>query len=167
MQHDHSKVSEAELSSSPDVNEAHSKNFPDVIENEWANASPEQKDKLNNTRIFEKSTIYAIGIPQAYCIPELLRSTMYFGQYGNVLSVEIKRRAYFCGEDRSTHYSAYICQISLNGGYFAPKLSVVVQIVHFMLIFLFIETGGGCEKKRPNRTTFPFERFFTQKIEVI
>ena len=80
----------------------------DITNNEWESCSEFLKQKLENTRIFEKNSIYVIGIPQMYCIPELLKSKMYFGQYGNILSIEIKRRAYFCGEDHSTHYSAYI-----------------------------------------------------------
>ena len=66
------------------------------------------RNKFNVIKILERNAIYVVGIPENFANPKALASMEFFGQYGRIISVEMKKKSYIDYTTGVKLFSAYI-----------------------------------------------------------
>ena len=69
---------------------------------------PLNEQTAQDMRIIQRNVIYAIGVPTAIANETILSTQPYFGQYGQILKIIVKRDGFTTGEDPEEYSSAYI-----------------------------------------------------------
>ena len=69
---------------------------------------PLNEQTAQDMRIIQRNVIYIIGVPTAIADETILCTQPYFGQYGQILKVIVKRDCFTTGEDPEEYSSAYI-----------------------------------------------------------
>lgn len=68
----------------------------------------DQKIKLTNLRVIQKSLVYVIGIAPSIANESTLKSVDYFGQYGNLSKVVVNTNNVYNATRGGPSYSAYL-----------------------------------------------------------
>lgn len=91
---------------------------------------PKDRSQLANMRVIRRNLIYAVGLPPAIAVEEILRKPEYFGQYGKIAKIVVNRTnaaSTTPAEARRANASAYVtfqhkedtlaCILALDGFY--------------------------------------------------
>lgn len=66
------------------------------------------KSNFRNIRIIQRNIIYVIGIPEEIANENMLTSSMYFGQYGEIIRIVINQSPHITEKKKEKYYSCYI-----------------------------------------------------------
>ena len=103
-----------------------------------------------NIRVMQRSTVYVIGIKKELASVEALSSINFFGQYGEILRISIKKEAYHNQSDKNYYYSAYI--------HYQDDLSACLAIISIQSKHI-----TGMELMRASYATSNYCKFYVKK----
>jgi hypothetical protein len=84
--------------------------------------SKDKIKKLANLRVIQKTLVYVIGIAPEIATEDILKSTDYFGQYGDLLKVVVNTNNVYNATRGGPSYSAYLT-------YSHPRESAIAILV--------------------------------------
>ena len=108
-------------------------------------------ESSKNIRVLQRNTIYIIGLKKEHANNECLTSQKYFGQFGEIIKISIKKAAYHNKSDSRQYYSAYINYLD--------ELSACLAIISVQSKHI-----KGMEILRVSYATSNYCKFYTKKM---